>query len=612
MPKNTDLNHYLDAEDFSTIYQQTIAIFFFELDDADYYKKGGEVKSKNTIVNKIGFPEETADYFIEQGGKFAVWLANATLQKSLEEWSMSKDDFLKSNEAKKHYIRVNYGGAIREILDWLKHPYTPQQNLRELTFDEALEKSREWHEQLETLGGDVDYVEPTENEILIEYPETPDGRKYYWVRIPLSYCDVESRRMGHCGRTGQGNELISLRSINPFGTGHTVNESHVTIAYNPYDEKIVQAKGKKNQKPSEKYHGYIYDLILLLAEKGRFKGFSAEYQSSDDYGWDDMSKTEIETLYKKDPDIFDNFSGQYILWDNKIIDTPPTTILSVRFDVDELKDMVSISRDISDDFIEWVLGGDLDFDYGSWDYYYKNAEDYIDELNEKNYEDVIDKIAEITELDRGLIKQNGAKYYLSGEDENFDEDLFDDIRRSVARAYTNAEGHAYYKYYKKQIQSALEEIGTVYQLNDEGASRGIDLADKLSHAEIQGYMDSLGDEDLRGVFREALYDGSIEKGDLFLDNRYMPNISNHDFNSCFEIESYAKGGKIDSRVKNLLSKLQEAHMDMNNDKFDSISNEIHEISDNQGLNEEEYKAWDDLRSLNNEQRLEAYFKNKNK
>jgi hypothetical protein len=121
-------------------------------------------------------------------------------------------------------------------------------------------------------------------------------------------------------------------------------------------------------------------------------------------------------------------------------------------------------------------------------------------------------------------------------------------------------------------------------------------------------MDSLGDEDLRGVFREALYDGSIEKGDLNVDDRYTPYISEDDFNSYFELENYAKGGKIDSRVKNLLSKLQEAHMDMNNDKFDSISNEIHEISDNQGLKKEEYEIWDDLREKNNEQRLNIYFK----
>jgi hypothetical protein len=512
--------------------------FFFGVDDVEFYKGGGEVKSKSTIVNKIGFPEETADYFIEVGGKFAVWLANATMQKALEEWSMSKDDFLKSNEAKNNYIRINYGGGIREIIDWLKHPYTPQQNLRELTFDEALEKSREWHDQLESLGGDVDYVEPKENEIWIEYPETPDGRKYYWVRIPASYCDIESKRMGHCGRTGQGNELISLRSINPFGTGHIVNESHVTIAYNPYDAKIVQAKGKKNQKPAEKYNRYIYDLVLHLAKNGLFEGFSAEYQSLDDYGFSDMSKEEIETLYQIEPDIFQNFIGQLTLFNNKIIDTKPLTVVSISFDIMDLADMVSIGRNTRKDFIEWVLGEFENENDGSYDWYYKNAKDYVDNLNKTNYAEVIDEIVEITKLPKEQIVQNGAKHYLAGEDEDFDEDLFDDIKRSIATAYTDAETSAYNQYYKKQIESALEELGNVYQLNHEGADMHIDLSKKLSDAEIQAYMDNLGDEDLEDVLRAAINDGSIQQPVLRLDERYTPYISNEDFNFHFELMNF--------------------------------------------------------------------------
>lgn len=586
--------------------------FFLGVDDVDFYKGGGEVKSKNVIVNKIGFPEETAIYFIEEGGKFAVWLANAILQKELENWGMTKEEYLKSNEVKKSFIRMNYGGGIREILDWLKHPYTPQQNLRELTYDTALEKSREWHEQLESIGGDIDYVEPKENEIILEYPETPDGRKYYWVRIPSNYCDVESKRMGHCGRTGRGNELISLRSVNPFGTEHYINESHVTIAYNPNDENIVQAKGKKNQKPSEKYHGYIYDLILHLANNGLFKGFSSEYEASQDYGFDDMSKGQIEMLYQIEPTIFDNFLGQIILYDNKIIETSPNTTINMVFDADDISSMVNISRDIRDDFVEWVLGDNMETDYSdSWDYIYRNAKDYVDNLNDKNLDDVVNRIVELTNLDKKTVVENGASYYLSGEDEEFDEDVFDDIKRSIASAYSNAEQSAYYKYYKDQIEGALGELGYVESLSYQGAKMSIDLMDNLSYKQIHQYINEVGD-DLKGVFQEALHNGDIEKPNLYVNLNYMPYVSDKDFNDNFEIDYYAKGGKLSMHISALLNQLENAHIIEDNDEFDKISNMIHEISDNQGLNEKEYEAWDNLRSLNNEQRLEAYLKNRNK
>lgn len=672
-------------------------------------------------------------------------MANATLQKALEEWSMPKDDFLKSNEANKNYIRVNYGGAIREILDWLKHPYTPQQNLRELTFDEALEKSREWHEQLETLGGDVDYVEPKENEILIEYPETPDGRKYYWVRIPSSYCDVESRRMGHCGRTGQGNDLISLRSINPFGTGHTVNESHVTIAYNIILKKIVQAKGKKNQKPAEKYHGYIYDLILHLAEKGRFKGFSAEYQSSDDYGWNDMSKEQISQLKETNEDVFDSFTGEIVLYRNGLGDAPNTKF-TYEGAVGEVSDLFTLGLDMRDDIIETVLAGDVyDIFEGSWDWYYRNAEDYVDNLNEANYAEVIDEIVKITKLPKEKVLENGAKHYLAGDDEDFPADDFDNIARSIARAYADAEVDDYARHYYRRIEDTLEHYGNVLRLDDSGVKIEIDLAKILDYDTIQEIIEYTDNDDLSVIFEEGLND-YIDKPYLSFSDGYNAYVSDNEFNSYFELTNYAKGGKIgrpkkktsggeiditqeyrkfdekvfnevedeilhgllvkkgnqeigivrveediydkgvgyifglevfdegkgygkqiikkifelhptqqafagkatstskgfwsnlgaefeseydfvltrnsfkdakikmalggkiSSHVKNLLFELEQAYKAMNNDKFDSISNQIHEISDNQGLTQNEYEIWDDLREKNNEQRLNIYFK----
>jgi hypothetical protein len=59
--------------------------------------------------------------------------------KAINEKSISKNT---------NYFNINFGGGIREILDWLQHPSTPKQNLRELTFKEALEKAKAAAEKL--------------------------------------------------------------------------------------------------------------------------------------------------------------------------------------------------------------------------------------------------------------------------------------------------------------------------------------------------------------------------------------------------------------------------------------------------------------------------------
>ena len=73
-------------------------------------------------------------------------------------------------------------------------------------------------------------------------------------------------------------------------------------------------------------------------------------------------------------------------------------------------------------------------------------------------------------------------------------------------------------------------------------------------------------------------------------------------------KQYAKGGKMDDghtskKINILLSKLKSAAKNGDEEKFDKISNQIHQISDNQGLTESEYNEWDEIRSKENEKRI---------
>ena len=596
------------------------------INPADIFDIKKDFSEKDVIIKKIGLNENLAEYLVTVSPTFAVWFADAIVENEIEERQESKEVVLKAINEKSiskntNYFNNNFGGAIREILDWLQHPSTPKQNLRDLSFNEALEKSRQWHQELTTSGGDLNFVEPDENTILITYPPNEFGKTYYWVFIPKNYCDIESSRMGHCGRTGAGS-LISLRSFFTNINNESVTDSHVTIAYNKDDGLFYQAKGKQNKKPIEKYFPYIFDLIKMMAsgqvtenfkltqqekikelegqkieyEKGvnelqkyfeseearienveslvekagvlqevnkkleninsqieklneessfDFNGFRSEYQSSNDYGYEDMTNEQVKELYGIKPDMFNDFAGQFMLYEAGLVDEAPNTIFTIEKDVDYVVDLLRVDRSTSDSLVTQVLSGET-YDLINADYYYEdaneNAGNYVDELKRFDYDSVIDKIVEITAYDKEEVKENGAEYYLNGEDENFDSDSFDDIKRAIGNALAVATEDDYVTYLRNQIVSALEELGTIKKLDDTGLVLSVDLSNLLGMSVIDAYMKDLESESLEDVFFEAKSQGEIELPELSIDDRYEPYPD--DWQEYFDINNYEEGGAV--------------------------------------------------------------------
>jgi len=572
-----------------------------DFDISDYYELtfagGGAIeKAKQIITQKIGLSEENADYIISMNPKIAIWLADSIVTNEAKNYGINSttrvdgvDYEIKTiNDAKKlvvkkfnespRYIRNNFASGIRSIIDWISHPLTPNQNLKQLSFQEALDKSHIFHEELKVLGGDIDYKEPEENGILKEYSET-DGVKYYWVYIPSNFCNIESSRMGHCGRTGYGNTLISLRSIKPYGKGHTISDSHVTIAYNPNEGLFYQTKGKKNQKPAEKYRFYIYDLISMMAndelnlpianentglvdeEPLTFNGFGAEYDSKEDYGFEDMSDTEIKSLYETKPEIFNNFEGKILLYDLGLSTEKPSTSFILYKPAKSVEDLLSYNsyRNFSKDFIYSIIIGDYFESGDNWSYYYEEGWVYgVDDLNKENEQRIIDEIIRITNHSKEEVIRNGIKYYLNGDDEQFDDSYFDNIKRSIVNALATAERDDYYNYYYNQIKDALSELGVVKKLNDEGAEIGIDLSNFVTNAQIGQYMRTLESEDLEDVFFELEANGDLQLPELYIDDRYTAYADSELFNQIFEDsdleQGYKTGGSITPAQKRKVAK----------------------------------------------------------
>ena len=646
---------------------------------ADISEIKKEFDDKSIIVNKIGLNESNADFLLNLSPTFAVWLADKIVEAytDIDNGITRKKASQSINDEPR--ILTQLRDRIRTILDWLQHPTTRKQNLRELSFKDAELKAKEWHEELKVQGGDINFTEPQENTVFKEYPENDNGVKYYWVYIPQNYCDVESNRMGHCGRTS-ANSLISLRSIRPYTENDTITDSHVTVAFDNNDGYIYQSKGKKNQKPAQKYFPYIFDLIKILttneivekqkekneqkiqnlnadlkdyqiaiqaiegiytnkeydyilsnitslksqiikqknyistlteldvtdeleklkkldlellneeekfrkkAEKyiadidglrqdfayrilsspktlsslfrdylddsysiqrkieemdvnefNTFKGFKSEYQSSQDYGWSDMTKEEIKELYEINPELFDTFSSRYVLFDAGLTDEKPNSEFVMYQDVKYINNL--LSTDVRDDiFEEYFTSGSSEIYEADFSYYYENAGDYVDDLKPNQYEEVINKIVEITGLDKEVVEENGAKHYLDGYDDDFTKYDFEDISRAMASALTQAEEDDYSNHFYSTLKSSLEELGEVQELNDTGLTLKVDLSKLLNPNQIGSYMESLETESLEDVFWEAQREGEITLPNFYLDDRYTAEPK--DWQEYFDIDNY--------------------------------------------------------------------------
>lgn len=582
---------------------------------ADYYEMnyrggGGVDKQKDIITQKIGLDESNADYIISMSPKIAVWIADSIVKEETKDLKKSIQDaeqFISEKTSERdikqrvlqninnryNYIRLNYGNAIRLIVDWISHPLTPKQNLRELSFAEAVDKANIFHEELKVLGGDVDFVEPEENYILKKYPKDKDNIEFYWVYIPSNFCNIESSRMGHCGRTGYGNSLLSLRSIKPYGKGHTINDSHVTIAYNVNEGLFYQTKGKKNQKPNDKYKPYIFDLIREMSiGKGikyatfdmDFNGFGSEYDSKEDYGFEDMTKEQVRELYELRPDIFNSadglftllnsdaisieeakeivkdnekdfvgFKNQLALYNADIIDTKPSTTIVIVEKAKYVSDLLRVDRDLGKKIIENILEGDTYDIYDNFYYYYKDGgyENIINDLDDENEQRFIDEIVRLTGLEKYIVEENGVEYYLTGQDDEFDKDLFDNLIRVLCQAQNDADRDDYSDYLYKELKDSLEELGDVEYLNDEGIKITIDMNNFFSDEEIAEKMEYYEFDDIYDLFYEAIRNDDIELPRFSISDYYHPSPSIKDFNSFVSDMSledgYENGGDIKSK-----------------------------------------------------------------
>jgi len=167
--------------------------------------------------------------------------AKKSLSGDLQEDALKAIETYFNERYLKQFTSLFQNQAGAKILNYLKKHPTNWKELAKLDFNEAMDYVEE-----------VSLTEEDEKDIVHKYK---DG--YYWINLGEGACELEGKRMGHCGKDDRGN-LVSLRT-RPKGS--KASKSHVTLTYNEYEETLYQIKGRENNAPDSEYWPYIKDFI---------------------------------------------------------------------------------------------------------------------------------------------------------------------------------------------------------------------------------------------------------------------------------------------------------------------------------------------------------------
>lgn len=317
-----------------------------------YLLEGAKERAKKTLLNKVRVDEYTAETLSTIFKGAAVIIGNMILS-YVERTRGGLTQYTNGDTYDISSVVRNLSASFNGISDFIVVGLNGDiSDYKNATFEELADAAQAWHDGLEAGDSEVGYIE--ENEIIDDYRKA-DGTGFYWADLHTNNSPEECERMGHCGRASYGTTLFSLREFRNQG-GYLVNESHLTAAVDRSDGKVTQLKGKKNQKPSSKYHEHIIKLI----EKGVFQKFRSEYEPESDFELDDLTDNQLKQLYSNKPSVFAFRKDKKVLYNAGIIKSVPKLPYSLNIEYKDLGDFLNTSkRHTSIDYTISLLQGDI-------------------------------------------------------------------------------------------------------------------------------------------------------------------------------------------------------------------------------------------------------------
>lgn len=306
----------------------------------------------------------------------------------------------------------------------------------------------------EAQKGKVKYTDQPLDEDVTVLINFNDG--FYWLDLERSYCDLEGKAMGHCGNSAaRDGSVLSLRKlIKPSGNKDTwMWEPHATFIHS--DEGYLgEMKGRNNEKPVEKYHSYIIELLKLkvtTSSKGTqsyfIKGLrGGGYKPEANFSLNDLSEDNFNKLIETRPDL-DTFSNRFKkeglskeLMKDLIAKNPLETKLEFNKNVvviDTAKDLVGFMEEHGEkDRREGNAA-----EYAAKIYSGEESLDFYETPSESEVEDIYDSWFDEDKVKDYLIDLIGQKAFDDYEETYFelikdeDNELYNAIEQSYARGY---------------------------------------------------------------------------------------------------------------------------------------------------------------------------------
>lgn len=196
----------------------------------------------------------------------------------------------------------------RDVYNYLEHltgiNYAPIQNFNPLESKSPVEELEELEQQYIELS-EENFITPSGNEkVLIDFGDMA------WFDLGKGSCKDEADAMGHCGNAPserEGDRIFSLRK-KVMVNGVEYHKPHLTFIFN--DGFLGEMKGRANDKPAQRYHKHIFELLKLPIIEGIIGG---GFEPENNFELSDFNDAYIEQLRKLKGDEFVDEAGNTLL-----------------------------------------------------------------------------------------------------------------------------------------------------------------------------------------------------------------------------------------------------------------------------------------------------------
>lgn len=344
---------------------------------------------------------------------------------------------------------------------------------------------REWQENRRR------FITPEpSDEIILSY----NNGKYGWVLLSREYCETEGNAMGHCGNkpsASPGDRILSFRSIET-----SQQKPHLTFILHG-DGMLGEMKGFANNKPDEKYHPYIVDLL----KQDFISGISGGgYAPKNNFEMSDLPANIRDDLLELKPAL----GGSLYMWELNNREYSP--------EIGEV-----LSKEIANEYGSYV---DFDLQSGL--------------ITVVTYSDITEIGNEIDDNDLAEVG-----YYINGTsvpDVDVREEMISEqIPRIMKRLPQNIQD-SIYKYLDKAgvldeysiTRSVINEYDQIYSSFERGIQHGAEIGYiNLLEDTVNSWMDDNNIEPIFSGTRNR-FSEILPKYDPALTDKYMLTISAND------------------------------------------------------------------------------------